>query len=125
MITNTVQIVKNELLVSSELPVMEDMQGAQVNLETGESLRHTILLPGQEGTKRCFLTPHPTPLNPVPRDLCGKPGRFWGSHALPGSTAWVSVTSTARVAPELLARTWKRRVLAGAVCPPSREVPPL
>lgn len=34
-------------------------------------------------------------------------------------------TSTARVAPEVLERTWNSRVAAGAVWPPSLEVPPL
>lgn len=34
-------------------------------------------------------------------------------------------TSTALVAPEVLDRTWNRRVSAGAVWPPSLEVPPL
>ena len=35
---------------------MEDVQGALGILERGESLRHTILLPGQEGTKCCIQT---------------------------------------------------------------------
>lgn len=42
-----------------------------------------------------------------------------------GWLASPSHTSTARVAPEVLERTWNRRVFAGAVWPPSLEVPPL
>lgn len=113
-----------DCLLGSDLPVMEGMRGTLGILETRGTLTHTILLPGQGGTKSCFLAPQPPPPDPVPRDLPIRPERFLRGQSCRGSGAR-GITSTARVAPELLARTWKRRVLAGAVCPPSREVPPL
>lgn len=64
--TGSVQTVENGRPVSSGLPVMEDVQGALGILETRGNVRHTILLPGQEGTKGCFLTSHPIPPNPMP-----------------------------------------------------------
>lgn len=85
--TGSVQTVENGLPVSSGLPVMEDVQGALGILETRGNVRHTILLPGYEGTKSCFLTPHPIPPNPMPRDLPIKPGRFQGGHVPPGVSA--------------------------------------
>lgn len=38
---------------------MEGMRGTLGILETRRSLRHTILLPGQQGTKSCFSAPQP------------------------------------------------------------------
>lgn len=80
-------------------------------------------LPGQNTLKICFLIP-PRPAQPwASRGPLSGPRRHQE-----GNLAHVlgpDITSMALVAPELLARTWKRRVLAGVVCPPSREVPPL
>lgn len=88
VIRHGIQTMKNRLTVSSELPIMEGVQGALGIFETRGHLRDTILLPGQAGTTSCCLTPHPTPPNPASGDLRpeANPSRGPGpGHYLHGS----------------------------------------
>lgn len=48
-----------DYLLGNDLAIMEGMRGTLGILETRRSLRHTILLPGQQGTKSCFSAPQP------------------------------------------------------------------